>query len=371
MKNDNPPHNRRKSARVRRVLGWVVLEFIAIQAALVLFVGLDWKSLRDPEYDAKFSKLRERLAEHPQRPLILVLGSSRSVTGICPEMCLPDVPNERSPLVFNFALTGAGPRQHLVLLRRLLAEGIRPAGVLVEVLPALLCQSGTHNEDVALKRRHMQAEESAIRRQLPDQVRYPAIPPATEWLTYWYTSRFRMLRQFAPAWVELEPPQTKKFTRYGPFGWLPFANGAKTATAEQYQKGLEQSRKVYEHWLAHWEVSDVADEALRELLATCQRERMGVAVYLMPEGSPFRAWYRPEVRTDLNSYLTRICHDHDAMRLDATLWNADEDFWDGHHLLADGATRFSQRFGKELLEPFTSKIVSPEILSQQPTSQRR
>ena len=98
---------------------------------------------------------------------------------------------------------------------------------------------------------------------------------------------------------------------------------------------------------------------------------MGVALFLMPEGSPFRAWYRPEVRAELNSYLTRLCHEHGATFLDATLWNADEDFWDGHHLLADGANRFSQRFGRELLEPFTSKILGPELLSQQSTSQRR
>ena len=40
-------------------------------------------------------------------------------------------------MLFNFGMVGAGPLVELVVLRRLLAEGVRPDLLLVEVLPPL------------------------------------------------------------------------------------------------------------------------------------------------------------------------------------------------------------------------------------------
>ena len=272
-------------------------------------------------------------------------------------------------MVFNYALTGAGPRQQLVLLRRLMAEGIRPAGVLVEVLPAILYQPAVFNEDASLKRRHMQAEELAIRDHLPARVRYPSLPAPSEWVSHWYASRFRVLRRFVPTWVESEKPKRNYEVCFSPWGW--FNGGVKPKTGDRCQQALDHARKNYKNWLAHWQVSDIADQAIRELLTTCHREQMPVAVYLMPEGSPFREWYRPEVRAELDTYLTRICREHDAELLDTTLWSDDGEFLDGHHLFAEGATPFSKRFGRELLEPFAAKLSGPDRLSQQPTNERR
>ena len=235
----------------------------------------------------------------------------------------------------------------------------------------MLYQAGHFSEDDALKRRHMQAEDLAIRKRLPINGQYPVQPQYFGWFNAWYGSRLRVLRRFAPAWIESEQLQRDFQADLNQWGWSPLGKGVKTPTAIQYQRALADARMSYETWLAQWKISPVADRAMRELLTTCQREHMSVALYLMPEGSPFRAWYRPKVRQELDSYLTDVCRKHDITLLDATLWNSDEDFWDGHHLLADGATRFSQRFGRELLEPFAAKLRGSEFLSQQPTDERR
>src|SRR5438093_13042053 len=104
--------NRRQTfaAGCRAVLAWGLLFYLAFQVALIVITD-NWRpELRDPEYGSKLSRLRERLAEEPGRPLILILGSSRAGYGFRPEVVSDwRTPDGASPMVFNFGLTGAGP----------------------------------------------------------------------------------------------------------------------------------------------------------------------------------------------------------------------------------------------------------------------
>ena len=98
-----------------------------------------WPSLRDPEFGYKLSLLRTQRAEEPDRPLLVLLGSSRTGQGLRPSV-LTDLrtADGRTPLVFNFSHVGSGPLAELVTLRRLLDAGIRPDWLAIEILPALL-----------------------------------------------------------------------------------------------------------------------------------------------------------------------------------------------------------------------------------------
>ena len=91
----------------------------------------------------------------------------------------------------------------------------------------------------------------------------------------------------------------------------------------------------------------------------------------MPEGADFREMYRPEVRAALNDYLATITQNYGVPVLDATEWSADQDFWDGHHLLADGAARFTQRMCQEFLGSFAASLSDVPRLSQGPMDQRQ
>ena len=95
--------------------------------------------LRDPEYGKRLERVHARIAEHPGRPLVLVLGSSRTAMGVRPDV-LADEP--AGPLVFNFSLVGSGPVMELMAFRRALADGVRPAAVVVEYWPAFLREDG-------------------------------------------------------------------------------------------------------------------------------------------------------------------------------------------------------------------------------------
>src|SRR5262249_28469322 len=101
---------------------------------------------------------RARLAESPGRPLVLMVGSSRTLLGLR----AADLSKPGGPLVFNFGLTGGGPVREKLVLDRLLAGGVRPDLVLVQAFPARLDDAcGRSMEEVGFSGEWLQAAEVA------------------------------------------------------------------------------------------------------------------------------------------------------------------------------------------------------------------
>ena len=242
---------------------------------------------------------------------------------------------------------------------------------MIEILPALLNQSVKYSEDSSIQKRGMQAEELAflaghnVSPQSPDSV------PSSEWSSHWSSLRLRVLRRYAPAWIETDVPSNASPKRFTPWGWRAFAEGVKVATAKEYRSGIDRSRADFETSFTDWEVTDVADRAVRQILETCRQEKVSAALYVMPVATALQEMYQPGDRAELNVYLTGISQDYSVPVVDATEWNADQDFWDGHHLLADGATRFTQRFCHEFLDTFAASLSDAPRLSQGPRDQRQ
>src|SRR5258708_3260454 len=127
-------------SRSRVALAWGLGAFISLQIGLA--VGIEWglPQLRDPLYGDKLHQLRRRIAAAPASEVVVVLGSSRTVyalDGATAERQL-NTTTARPALVYNFGVPGSGPVTNLVHLKRLLACGIRPDLVVIEVLPPLL-----------------------------------------------------------------------------------------------------------------------------------------------------------------------------------------------------------------------------------------
>src|SRR5262249_38117135 len=106
------PAATRSRARRRAAWGllWCVALFVSLQPALLGVLESSW-DFRDPEYAAKLERVRARLGERPgARPLVVLLGSSRTGVGIRPDRLPPlRTPSGEEPLVFNAALCGSGP----------------------------------------------------------------------------------------------------------------------------------------------------------------------------------------------------------------------------------------------------------------------
>src|SRR5262249_4007702 len=112
---------------------------LAAAAAIEAF----WPEARDPEWSALAERLRRRREESPGRELVVVLGSSRSQTGLhASRLSAGD-----GPLVFNHSVPGGGVLARGVVLRRLLEEGQRPSRIVLELMPLFYTEAGSVMEE--------------------------------------------------------------------------------------------------------------------------------------------------------------------------------------------------------------------------------
>jgi hypothetical protein len=341
------PHRGRQrlADQGRATLLWG-LAFVALaNAGLFLAAEWRWPGLYDPEFGQKLFMLRQHLAGEPDRPLLVVLGSSRSAEGFCPGALPPQTtPDGRVPMVFNCAQPRSGPLAELVWLDRLLRHGVRPDWLAVEVLPPLLGRPSDQFGNVDLGWGLMTASDLClVCRYAPE-----ATVLASRWcrglLSPWYSHRFQLMSVTAP---DLLPARVRQdWFVADPWGW----SGADEADPDP--RGIELARATYAGMLADFHLQPSQDRALRDLLTLCRDEGIPVLLYLMPEGSRFQAWYPPAVRSAIEAYLLRLGEEFAVPIVDARNWVPDEYLWDTHHLDARGARMFSCRFGTDVLPAF-------------------
>ncbi|HVX13401.1 MAG TPA: DUF1574 family protein [Pirellulales bacterium] len=339
--------------RARRAIFSALAAFAALQIGMSVIMDHWVPVLHDPEYGRKLALLRGRQAEAPNRPLTLVLGSSRSGLGLDPES-FAETPTAaaRDDLVFNFAITGCGPIQEFQLLKRLLRHGVNPRRVLIEVHPLLYHQENGIGEECWIEPRRMDWRDLIL---VVDYV-YNRRPFVWRWcrchLAPWYSNRFLILNHFLPTWLD-QKAHMDPWSGLTDYGWLPLRKDA--VTPEEFQKGTDNAKREYSPMFDAFRVTEPADRALRNLLALCRQQRIETALFVMPEGSQFRGCYTAAARQAINDYLAVVSRQCEVPVYDATEWCNDQDFWDSHHLLVAGAKRFSERFAQQVLADFMAR----------------
>jgi hypothetical protein len=341
---------RKLPLRGRTAMAWAAASWLLLQLALVVAVDQWLPELRDPEFGRKLALLREARAEAHDRPLVLLLGSSRSHFGVSPTAFEAAAgAGKGEPLLFNFGIMGGGPITQLVLFRQLLAEGVRPDGVLVEINPLMLHQARGFTEESWF------AAERLELRSLLVFGRYVERPWRMYWnwfsarMSSWHAHRLMFMERVAPRWVQAGARQDRR-TPPDRRGWL--RHEPETISPEERRARLTMQFKAYAPSLEEFSISAAPDRALRELLALCREEQIGTALLAMPEASEMRAAFDPQAQRLLQSYLSELRREYGAPVFDARAWARDDEFVDGEHLLPAGAVRFSRRLlsgTKELL----------------------
>jgi hypothetical protein len=330
-------HGRPSTAR--RTLSWAAAWFVLLQAAAAGF--LEWKhpEFLDPKYGCRLTHLRTRLARAPGRRLVVVLGTSRAEQGFRPGLLTSARP-DGGPVVFNLARGGSSPLLHLVTLRRLLADGARPDGVLLEIFPPSLVEpeSGATLPKTTLRDFPMLRRYPVSRETYADFLRDRAL--------LWHTYRGSLLAYGGPAWLSPRGRWVERLWDRQGGEWQAISEGV---TSQERRDLTADARRRYYRKLQDFRVAAGADGALRELLALCREQRIGVVLFLMPESEEFRSWYPPRAQERLSAYLASLGRDFGAPLIDARRWVPDDDFWDGHHLLRGGAAAFTRRFAAEAL----------------------
>ncbi len=228
--------------------------------------------------------------------MLIVLGTSRAEQGFRPRL-LPAWPGRHAPLVFNLARGGSSPLLNLLTFRRLLADGIHPDGLLVEIFPPSL--SGERSGVIIAK---------PTLRDFPLLRRYPV-----SWKTYafclrdrallWHKYRSGFLDQYAPSWLSEETCWGDRLWDIQGGEWL--AINAGVSSQERRTLTSDASRRYF-HTLQDFRIAPAADRPLRELLNDCRAQGIRVVLFLMPEASEFRAWYAPAAVEQLSAYLADL-----------------------------------------------------------------
>ena len=355
------PTHGRATARAAILTGIVVA--ILAHAGLAVAVETEWPQWRDPEFFHRLNRLvavvREEKAVGHTRPLVVVIGGSRSQMGLSPEhLGLGNGPAD--PVVFNCAQSGCLPVGERLNLARLLASGLVPACVLLEVLPPVLADRGPMDDRIPAARLGLADLE-----RLHPYHTHPA-RVRSDWfrsrVTSWYTLRLPLMANVGLADALPPGPNRPDFlwSRMQLHGWVPFP--ATAWSDDQRAAGLVLARRQYGFLLDDFRIDPVNDLALRDALAVCRNSHIRAALFVMPESPTFRGWYPPAARQKVGTYLDDLSREFGVPVFDASRWFDDEAvFKDGHHLLRSGAEAFSKRFGRECVGPWVLNKNGPQM----------
>ena len=339
---DAPTHPR----RLRAWLSFVVFVSLVVTLNLLFALILDHgpPHLRDPEYGLRLTALCQRVKEHPGRPLVVVLGSSRTAQGVRPAV-YEQTTTADSPLLFNLSQSGGGPVSQLLTLRRLLADGITPAAAVVEFWPPFLRGDLMFREQTRIDPKRLRAVDEPTVRQFFDD------PDATwaarngDSFVPLVAHRRNLLVRFCPDLIP-QPERTDLMWRdVDGWGWWP---GRITATPEQIDKGWHTVEAFYGPLFQTYRIDPTHDRAYRTLLAECRERGSRVTLVRMPETRRFAALQSAESVTLAERYLTDLLAEFPAPVIDGRTWADESNLPDGFHLTQAGAEAFTRRFASGL-----------------------
>jgi hypothetical protein len=334
-------HARRNS---RAVLIWSLVAFVLVQAAVAASADLLAPEIYDPEYAARLTRLQARRSEHPDRSLLVLLGSSRTGQLFRPEQMPPLTECDgRTVLPFNFSRNGGGPVYSRLAYERLCRQDLKPDWVVIELMPALLTaryERFFYTSITAGELRDL-ARYISGRRAVGCYAKLHLLPG--------YRNRTGLLRAIAPAWA------------------LPFGADDPELTIDSLggegkrirpsmpdaERRAEDARVSagYAAILADFRIDPGADRAFRDLLRACRTGGTEPIIIRTPESTTFRAAYRPEALTAIDAYAAGLEREFGVRIVDARCWLADHEFEDGHHPLLAGQRRFTERLYREVLVP--------------------
>ena len=118
------------------------------------------------------------------------------------------------------------------------------------------------------------------------------------------------------------------------YGWLP----GRTDPSDADRVGaVKAARSFYEPLFQRYMVSELADRALRALLAECRAAGTPVALVYLPESAGFTALMPPAAREKADAHLAAVRRETGVPLFDCRGWVDDRELPDGFHLTQAGA----------------------------------
>jgi hypothetical protein len=339
---------RRMKRNACSLLLWIPFWYVIAQIAFFFWMDESWKLNRTRVEHEKWQQLHELLAEQPDDPLVLMLGSSRTDWSFeAGRLSGQTGPDGRPLLVYNLGIPTTGPMHEALYMNDLLDEGIRPRLLLVEFVTTHLNKSRRNllTEERFTVASALTAHQLLFLRPYFSNQRRAFIEWIEATVAPWYAFRWHIhehlqghhgvIRPFEQA----EQPMDSWGCRQ-----LCEDPGTQEYRALRWRGAFE----MYGPTLQHFRLGEKPAQAMHDLLARCRREGIPVALVLMPITKEFQELIPAEGRAELEKLLAELCERYGSSLIDASNWLDKEDFDDGHHVLKTGARKFSTRMIDEI-----------------------
>jgi len=325
-----------------------VLATVALTSA-VETVKPEW---RDPEFGHRLRQLRKWKAEAPNRPLVLILGSSRAQMGISPRAM--DMPNgSNDPLVYNFGYRGASPLWTWLILMRLLDCGIKPEFVVVQLALA---------ECVDHKPAEQQLREWASRLSLADIRRLrPYMVDKWSFSSHWLTTRPAAWSGFSagirsellPRWQSRRLRSEYTWEIMDEYGYVSYPSNQ--VNAAERDRWMHEAFHIHRRSISGAPISDIVRQVHCDLVARCMAEGIRVGFTWAPESQIYREAYGKGGTRSMTEYTLFLTEELNLTVFPAPVGLAEEHFADGYHLLPGAAKKYSQWLAETHLKPWLAQ----------------
>lgn len=337
------PRHMKGSARA--ILMWSLLIYTVSAVVLVCIMSHWHPNGFEQNYWRKWRKFQKFAAEDRERPLAVMLGSSRAAALFKAGMMDGKLaPNGQRWRAYNFGVPATGPMREWMHLRDMIDEGIKPRLLFVEFLPPLLNEAHTGlytEENWAMPEWLTVHQYFRLRPYLARPTR-----KASEWiearLAPWAAYRLCLV-----SWVRLQmgwaTPNSLVIDNYDRWGcrahedFSPEKRAVFIAAARDYIPSL-----------GHFRLAKGLCRAWHDMLGYCKREGIEVVLFVPPESFEFRSWYPPKCLAAVEGLLEELKQTYGVQVIDARHWLRDTEFVDGHHANLKGSLHFTVRLMKEL-----------------------
>lgn len=339
---------RRMKRNARGLLIWIPIWYVIAQIALFFWMDDSWKLNRTRVEIEKWKQLHELLATEPDHPLVLMLGSSRVDWAFqAGRLSGRPGPDGRPLLVYNFGVPTTGPMHEALYLNDLLDEGIRPRLVLVELVNTHLAQSrrSLMSEERFTVPKWLTVHQLLFYRRYLSNQRKAIIEWVESCVAPWYCYRFHIHEHLQGKHGVIRPYEQVE-QPMDSWGCRILCDDP--GTLDYRSQRWAGAFRMYGPTLQQFHLGAGPTQAMRDMLARCQRERIPVALVLMPSSKEFRGMFSAEGKAELDDFVAELRSRYGADVIDGTDWLEKDDFDDGHHVLKSGAYKFSTRMIDEV-----------------------
>lgn len=333
---------RSRADQARATLVWSMLCLAVVHCILSALVGWGPPEFHDPLYGEKLDQLRKRMAMAPDSRLILVLGSSRALTGLNARLLEQRLAElQRCPaVVYNFAVPGGGPVTELLLLRRLLDAGVRPDALFLEMSPTFFAEPAVpenlkwlESHGIGLGERRWLAAYGPLAEPRSVTTTSGALLP-------WYRHRFALVRTVARGFMPTIPWGVLS-PWFDDAGWEPIAAERRDDT--MYGQFVAGERDALAPYFQQESLAPPSCRIIDDLVTLLKKQRIHTVLTVFPEASDLRGWCPDGFRRQAMATLQATAQTHSCIVVDGHDWLADSDFFDPIHVISPGASRFTER----------------------------